>query len=240
MGIKALEKRGICHTLSVDSLSSSDLTAAVKKIVVKKCKGGGDKGAAASTAAMVKPNGPVIFVLGGPGSGKGTQCAKLVEKYGCAHFSAGDLLREEIKTNSPNGAMIQDMIARGQIVPGQVTVDLLKAAIASSAGPYLIDGFPRSMDNLDLFEAQVGPCATTFFFDLTEEVMEDRLLKRGETSGRSDDNPETIKRRFRTFETQSMPVVEALQKRKLVKKIDASKRVDDIHKEVCKTMDTLK
>merc|ERR1712070_22032 len=196
------------------------------KIVVKKCKGGGDKGAAASTAAMVKPNGPVIFVLGGPGSGKGTQCAKLVEKYGCAHFSAGDLLREEIKSNSPNGAMIQDMIARGQIVPGQVTVDLLKAAIASRAGPYLVDGFPRSMDNLELFEAQ--------------EEMEARLLKRGETSGRSDDNAEVIKRRFRTFELQSMPVVKVLQNRKLVKKFDASKSVDDIYKEVCKTMDSIK
>lgn len=81
--VKALEKRGICHKLYVDDISGPDLVSAVKKIIVKKNKGGSGKGAVAANAASGKPNGPIIFVLGGPGSGKGTQCAKLVEKYGC-------------------------------------------------------------------------------------------------------------------------------------------------------------
>ena len=158
----------------------------------------------------LKPDGAVIFVLGGPGTGKGTQCAKIVEKYGAAHFSAGDLLRAEVASGSPQGDMIATMIKAGEIVPAQVTIDLLKAAIKSRKGPYLIDGFPRSLDNLEAFDKQVvGSCALTLFYDLSTEVMEQRLIERGKTSGRADDNIETIKKRFNTFQTQSVPVVRA-------------------------------
>ena len=179
------------------------------------------------------PNGPVIFVLGGPGSGKGTQCAKLVEKYAAAHFSAGDLLRAEVQAGSEQGTMIDRMIKAGEIVPAQVTIDLLKAAMNSRPGPYLIDGFPRSIDNMQGFESQCGSCAITLFYDLSEEVMEARLLERGKTSGRSDDNIETIKKRFATFKNQSMPVLDILSERGLVAKIDASQTPDEVFEATC-------
>ena len=97
-----------------------------------------------------------VVLSGGPGSGKGTQCSKLVESFGFAHFSAGDLLRAEVKSGSAQGDMINKMIQNGEIVPGQVTINLLKQAMASRPGPYLIDGFPRSFENAELFEKDIG------------------------------------------------------------------------------------
>ena len=94
---------------------------------------------------------------GGPGAGKGTQCSKIVEKFGYQHISAGDCLRAERKNpNSKNGALINQYIKEGKIVPVEITVKLLKKAMdASEKTKFLIDGFPRSLDNLQAFDDQV-------------------------------------------------------------------------------------
>lgn len=89
-------------------------------------------------------------MLGGPGAGKGTQCARLVEDYGFIHLSAGDLLRAERDSGSPDGEMITQFINEGKIVPVEVTVNLIKKAMARSGGSkFLVDGFPRNQNNLD-------------------------------------------------------------------------------------------
>nr|GMC86633.1 UMP-CMP kinase 3 [Ipomoea batatas] len=99
----------------------------------------------------------VVFVLGGPGSGKGTQCANIVEHFGYTHLSAGDLLRAEIKSGSENGTMIQNMIKEGKIVPSEVTIALLQRAIQENGNDkFLIDGFPRNEENRAAFERVVS------------------------------------------------------------------------------------
>ena len=186
---------------------------------------------------------PVFFVLGGPGSGKGTQCAKLVAHYSCAHFSAGDLLRAEIATGSEMGKTISEMIKSGKIVQAETTIDLLRKAMfeaktGGAKGPFLIDGFPRSMDNLQAYEAQAPKCKAVLFFEASEEAMTERLLERGKTSGRTDDNADTIKRRFATFQNQSLPVVEHLEaEQKCVHRIDALQPIDDVFAATCKIVD---
>ena len=140
----------------------------------------------------------VIFVLGGPGAGKGTQCSNLVRDYGFKHLSAGDLLREEQeRPGSEFGEMIKSYIKDGKIVPMEVTIQLLENAMRATIDEngirkFLIDGFPRKMDQAIKFEEVVVPSKFTLFFDCPEETMRSRLLKRGETSGRSDDNEESI------------------------------------------------
>lgn len=95
--------------------------------------------------------------MGGPGSGKGTQCARIVAEFGFVHLSAGDLLREEQASGSKHGEMIANMIKNGQIVPSEVTVGLLKNAIAKHPGKkFLVDGFPRNHENNSAWEVQVG------------------------------------------------------------------------------------
>jgi adenylate kinase family enzyme len=98
----------------------------------------------------------VLLLAGGPGSGKGTQCARIVRDYGFEHLSAGDLLRAEINSGSGNGTMIQKMIEDGKIVPSEVTVRLLQKAMEKSkSDKFLIDGFPRSDENRAVFERVV-------------------------------------------------------------------------------------
>lgn len=171
----------------------------------------------------------VFFVLGGPGSGKGTQCKRLVEKFGFDHFSAGDLLRAEVKSGSEDGQMIADMIKDGKIVPGEITIGLLKKAIeGSQKAGVLIDGFPRQLGQAGSFEKEVSDFEFVLFFDCPEEEMERRLLERGETSGRSDDNQESIRKRFKTFVETSMPVIEYYEAKGKVHRIDATRSVDEI------------
>ncbi|KAJ3208626.1 hypothetical protein HDU67_006622 [Dinochytrium kinnereticum] len=152
----------------------------------------------------------IIFVLGGPGCGKGTQCVRLAKEFNLTHLSAGDLLRAEVASGSDRAKELDALMKEGKIVPMEVTISLLQEAMEreSSSSGFLIDGFPRQLDQAKAFEATVAPCRFVLFFDCPEDILETRLLKRGETSGRADDNIVTIKKRFKTFVDTSMPVVE--------------------------------
>lgn len=181
----------------------------------------------------------VLFVLGGPGAGKGTQCANLVRDYNFTHLSAGDLLRaEQERPGSEFGNLIKEYIRDGKIVPMEVTVQLLENAMkdqvqkdGSGKGKFLIDGFPRQMDQAVKFEETVCPGKFVLFFDCPEKEMQRRLLDRGKTSGRSDDNAESIKKRFRTFVETSMPVVDYFESQGRVVKVVATKTPDQVYKE---------
>ncbi|KAK2075623.1 UMP-CMP kinase 3 [Prototheca wickerhamii] len=181
----------------------------------------------------------VIFVLGGPGSGKGTQSAKLVSEFGVVHLSAGDLLRAHMKSGSKEGTMVADMIANGQIVPSYVTVGLLQDAMRDSGkGVFLIDGFPRNEENRAAFEEQTKITPEfILFFDCPAETMEKRLLGRQE--GRTDDNLETIRKRFKVFEEQSLPVVQHYEKTGRVARINADRDPEDVYREVRRLFEEL-
>ncbi|KAK9665645.1 hypothetical protein RND81_14G125900 [Saponaria officinalis] len=174
----------------------------------------------------------IAFVLGGPGSGKGTQCAKIVETYGFTHLSAGDLLRNEITSSSKNGAMILEIIKEGKIVPSEVTVKLIQKAITSGENhKYLVDGFPRTEENRLAYERIIGsPPNLVLFFDCPEEEMLKRVLNRNE--GRVDDNEDTLKKRLQVFRELSLPVVDYYSKKGILHKINAVGTEDDIFDQV--------
>lgn len=182
----------------------------------------------------------VVYILGGPGSGKGTQSAHLVEHYSFTHLSAGDLLREEQdRDGSEYGELIKSYIKEGLIVPMEVTVKLLENAMRAKLndqgkGRFLIDGFPRKMDQAAFFEQAVCPSTCTVFLDCPEEVMRKRLLHRGLTSGRADDNEESIVKRFRTFVETSMPVVTHFEAEDRVVKVDADKDETEVYGDIVK------
>ncbi|KAH8311129.1 hypothetical protein KR044_004523 [Drosophila immigrans] len=180
----------------------------------------------------------VVFVLGGPGAGKGTQCSKIVERFNFTHLSAGDLLREErAREGSQFGQLIEDYIRNGQIVPVEVTCSLLENAMKSSGKErFLIDGFPRNQDNLDGWERQMdGKTDVQFvlFFDCSEDVCVERCLGRGQSgSGRSDDNMESLKKRIQTYNNHSLPIIKHFEQAGQVKTIDASPDADKVFLEV--------
>lgn len=203
--------------------------------------GGLLKAPAKATPTFSSRDVTVLFVLGGPGAGKGTQCANLVRDYGFTHLSAGDLLRaEQDRAGSEFGGLIKDCIKNGSIVPMEVTVQLLENAMTDTLkqspdgrhGKFLIDGFPRKMDQAIKFEETVCPAKFVLFFDCPEDEMQRRLLKRGETSGRADDNAESIKKRFKTFVETSMPVVDYFENQNRVVRISATKHPEGVYEDV--------
>jgi len=166
---------------------------------------------------------PIIWVLGGPGSGKGTQCARLVAKYGFIHLSSGDLLREEVSSGSERGKQLNEIMATGQLVPKDIVLDLIKQAIlknVNTAKGFLIDGYPREIQQGVDFEDKIAPCSLVLYFDCSDQTMTVRLLGRAKDSGRVDDNEEAIKKRLVTFHEHSEPVMEHYKAK--VARIDAN------------------
>jgi len=180
----------------------------------------------------------IFFVLGGPGSGKGTQCAKLAKDHGFLHLSAGDLLRAERDSGSEMAAKINQYMVEGKLVPGEIPVQLMKKAIDTNfpkSKKFLIDGFPRGQENLDLWTKIVGDSVDVpfvLFFDANEDTMMERILERAKTSGRSDDNAESLKKRFATFHAESVPIVEFFDKKGKLRRVDALASIDEVYTKV--------
>jgi len=177
----------------------------------------------------------VYFVLGGPGSGKGTQCDKIVAKYGFTHLSTGDLLRDEVASGSERAGKLKEIMARGDLVPLETISELLKEMMIKKgrdSNGFLIDGYPREIQQGLKFEEEVANVTGVIYFEVSDETMTKRLLKRAETSGRVDDNLETIKKRLRTFHDQTRPAIEHYNKQSKVKMIAAECSVDEIFAQV--------
>ncbi|XP_030015901.1 UMP-CMP kinase [Sphaeramia orbicularis] len=194
---------------------------------------------------MMKPQ--VVFVLGGPGAGKGTQCSKIVENYNYTHLSAGDLLRaERAREGSEYGQLIANYIKEGQIVPVEITINLLSKAMDETMQEddkkfrFLIDGFPRNEDNLQGWNKVMdGKADVKFvlFFDCSNEVCIERCLDRGKSSGRTDDNRESLEKRIKTYLQSTRPIIEQYEKQGKVRTIDASRSVDEVFADVKTTLD---
>jgi len=187
-------------------------------------------------------NAKIVFVLGGPGSGKGTQCDKIVAKYGFTHLSTGDLLRDEVKSGSERGKQLTAIMERGDLVTLDVVLGLLRDGMlkkAATSKGFLIDGYPRELDQGKRFEQEVAIVNSVLYFEVADDTMKKRLLKRAETSGRVDDNEETIVKRLKTFHQHTQPVIDYYDKQSKVCKIVAEGSVDDIFAKVTAHLDKL-
>ncbi|XP_041379477.1 UMP-CMP kinase-like [Gigantopelta aegis] len=180
----------------------------------------------------------VIFVLGGPGAGKGTQCANIVKEFGYVHLSAGDLLREARASGSPDGQLIESYIKEGKIVPVEITIALLRKAMENSGkDKFLIDGFPRNKDNLEGWEREMGDKSIVkfvLFFDCPEETCMERALKRGASSGRTDDNIESFRKRYQTYLTNTVGIIDYYKAKGLVRTISSIPGPEQVFNEVKK------
>ena len=161
-----------------------------------------------------KPKPTVVFVMGGPGAGKGTQCGRLLKKYPeLDSYSTGDLLRAKVKEDSEEARALKADMAKGNLVSSETVVGLMKDYMnKSSKNIFLADGFPRSQENLDVWMKVIGDSAQVKFlllFDLDGEEMLKRLMYRASQSEvmRDDDKEDVMKKRIHTFE-KSLPIFE--------------------------------
>jgi len=172
----------------------------------------------------------VVFVLGGPGAGKGTMCELAEIQLGWTHLSTGDLLRAEEKAGGPTAAVIKEYIDAGKLVPNEIVVTLLKNAMEKIAGTtgknnFLFDGFPRSLSNLEAWYQVFGrdrELPKMIYFECPFEVLQKRILGRARYSGRDDDNVESMKLRFDTFKAETLPTVELFKSKGKCVEIDTS------------------
>ena len=172
----------------------------------------------------------VVFVLGGPGAGKGTMCELVESQLDWTHLSMGDLLRAEREAGGPTATVIKEFIKDGKLVPNEITVTLLKNAMenvtrTTGKNNFLLDGFPRSLDNLEGWYEVFGREAELpkmLYFECPYDVLEKRIMGRAKYSGRSDDNVESIKLRFDTFKAETLPTVELFKSKNKCVEVDTS------------------
>lgn len=160
-------------------------------------------------AADPLKNAKIVFLLGGPGSGKGTQADNIVKSFNFKHLSIGDLFREEIKNKTPLGEQVQELVSKGELVPDELVIEVLVRALGKYRSKcYLIDGFPRTVNQALMLEERIGECQLILNFFCSHDILMERLLGRGKTSGRADDNQETILKRIEEFEAKTRPAID--------------------------------
>ncbi|MDX9920314.1 MAG: adenylate kinase [Paludibacter sp.] len=187
-----------------------------------------------------------IIIWGAPGCGKGTQSALIVEKFKLKHLSTGDLLRSEIQSNSELGKEADSYISKGNLVPDSMIINILHKAIdAEVEGKGIIlDGFPRTVAQAEALETMLAERNRQIDFFLNIEVEKReliaRLLKRGETSGRSDDNLETIQKRLEVYEVKTAPVNDFYKQKGKLQPINGMGTVEEIFDRVSAVLESKK
>lgn len=180
-----------------------------------------------------------LILFGPPGSGKGTQSEKLIEKYGLIHLSTGNLLREEIANETELGQAAKSFMDKGQLVPDAVVLGMIASALDNNvhANGFLFDGFPRTVaqaEGLDkMLEERGHSISLVLALEVSEEELVQRLVNRGKTSGRSDDNEEVIRARIVEYENKTAAVADHYSKMDKVVNVKGEGGVDEIFDMLC-------
>jgi adenylate kinase len=185
-----------------------------------------------------------IIIFGPPGSGKGTQSAKIVEKYNLVHLSTGDLMREEIAKDSTLGREVKKFIDKGMLVPDEIIMrELYDKASEHLDSPGLIfDGFPRTIVQAEMLDQMLNkhgiPIDVVLSVDVNEEELFKRLMGRAEDSGRSDDTADIIWQRIEVYKEQTFPLIDFYKKQGKIVSINGMSPVDKVFGKITKAVDT--
>lgn len=186
-----------------------------------------------------------LILFGPPGSGKGTQSENIISKYGLKHLSTGDLLRSEIAKQTALGLEAKNFMDKGQLVPDEVVIGMISSALDDNphAKGFLFDGFPRTSaqaEALDkLMDLKKESISVMLALEVSEEELVKRLLKRGETSGRSDDNNEqVIRARIIEYHNKTAAVADYYKQFNKVVMVKGEGSIDDIFNALCAEIDS--
>lgn len=185
-----------------------------------------------------------IVVFGAPGSGKGTQSEKLIEKYGIHHISTGEVLRQHIKNDTPHGKIASEYISKGMLIPDDLMFDILRHELDSNpvteAG-VIFDGFPRTIPQaiaLNEMLAKRGQQVDAVVgLEVADDELMERMIKRGKETGRADDTPETIANRLKVYHTQTQPLRDFYMKEGKYHAIPGSGDIEGIFSKITDALD---
>ena len=189
-----------------------------------------------------------VVIFGPPGSGKGTQSENIIKKYGLAHISTGDILRKEITENTQLGVLAKSYIDKGELVPDQVTTDMLIDEVKkpTETNGFIFDGYPRTANQTEalekivkeLLDDEISVCLSLI---VSDEILVERLLKRGETSGRTDDsNEEIIRARIKEYYTKTAEVAELYKQQGKYVEVNGVGGIDEISEKLFAEVEKIK
>ncbi|MDZ4708942.1 MAG: adenylate kinase [Saprospiraceae bacterium] len=185
-----------------------------------------------------------LILFGPPGSGKGTQAQRLVEKYNIAHWSTGDMFRYELSNQTELGKLAKSFMDQGQLVPDHVTIAMLKQRMeqTGSINGFILDGFPRTIAQAqaldELLEEKNVNITALLSLEVNEQELVNRLLNRGKTSGRTDDvNEEIVRKRLTVYQEETTPVYNFYESKNQAVQVNGMGTIDEIFEELCLLID---
>ncbi len=185
-----------------------------------------------------------LILFGPPGGGKGTQAEKIVDKFGLIHLSTGNLLRQEISEMTPLGLEAKNFIDKGQLVPDEVVIGMIDSCLEKNADAkgFLFDGFPRNLAQVEaldkLLDLRKNKINKVVKLDVPDAECLKRLMKRGETSGRSDDASEAVNmNRLQVYHNETAPCAEYYQSQNKLVVVHGVGSIDEIFDSVCKAIE---
>lgn len=176
-----------------------------------------------------------IVFLGAPGSGKGTQAARLRTELKLAHISTGDLLRAAVRAGTPLGLQAKAVMDAGNLVSDDIVLGMLEERVAQSdcRGGFILDGYPRNLAQCEALERlleRIGqPLDVALLLSVPDELLFQRLAGRAQAEGRKDDNPETVRERLRVYRRETAPVIEHFRGRNALVEVDGVGTMDDVY-----------
>ncbi|MBO7379224.1 MAG: adenylate kinase [Bacteroidales bacterium] len=187
-----------------------------------------------------------IVIFGAPGSGKGTQSDKIIAEYGVEHISTGDVLRAEIKAGSELGKTAAAYINDGKLVPDSLIIDILASTLDAKGKDIkgvIFDGFPRTIAQAEALNAMLAErgqqVSTVIGLEVDDAELIKRIVARGKTSGRADDNEETAKKRLETYYSQTLPLKEFYVKEGKYAPIQGVGTIDGIYADIKAAIDAV-
>jgi len=184
-----------------------------------------------------------FILFGPPGSGKGTQSAKVAEKYNLAHISTGDIFRKNINEKTELGLKVQGVIEKGELVPDELLIEILEDTLDGLNGVngYVFDGFPRTCQQAkdldDIMNKRSDVVSMVLALEVNDDEIITRLLKRAEVQGRKDDSRDVIENRINVYNTQTQPLIDFYTKAGKFVSVNGIGSVDKIFNEVCENID---
>jgi adenylate kinase len=186
-----------------------------------------------------------LVLFGPPGAGKGTQSARIIEKYGLIHLSTGDILRAELASGTELGIQAKTLMDQGLLVPDEIVVGMISAKISVNrqAPGFIFDGFPRTIAQAKALDVMLKEKNTEIScmvaLVVPDDELKSRLLKRGVETGRSDDNEETIARRIKEYQDKTTPVAAYYEQQHKLHSLQGTGSVDDIFNRIVAVIETL-
>ncbi|MEE1618219.1 adenylate kinase [Brachybacterium sp. J153] len=175
-----------------------------------------------------------LLIVGPPGAGKGTQAARLAAEAGIPAISTGDIFRANVAGETELGVLAKSYMDKGEYVPDSVTNDMVRSRLAEAdaADGFLLDGYPRTLDQVDALDgilADLGAALdAVLLLEADDDTVVERLIERGRESGRSDDTEETIRHRLSVYAAQTTPLIDVYEARGLVRRVDGMASIDEV------------